>query len=208
MIQDLKLVIFDLDDTLIPWQDKYMEAVTEAIKYYCLPCTPNEMNNIFRICEATYHHYDINLILELIKRILGITVSKDFLDLWFYRLGFMSEENSEAIEILEYLYPKYELAVLTNCFEFIQSQRLAVAKMLPYFKRVVGGDTYIKPDPRAFELAIGTYSPEVCLMIGDNYEIDYLAAKNVGLRAIHLSEDEKSKAHARIRSLKDLKNIL
>jgi len=45
-------------------------------------------------------------------------------------------------------------------------------------------------------------------MIGDNYEIDYLAAKNVGLRAIHLSEDEKSKAHARIRSLKDLKNIL
>lgn len=120
----------------------------------------------------------------------------------------MSKEDPKVNEILEYLRPKYELAVLSNCFEFVQAKRLETAGMRDFFSEVIGGDKYVKPDPHAFMLAACNYKPEECLMIGDNYELDYLAAKDVGLQALHLSPKEPPKPYVRIRSLNDLKNIL
>lgn len=48
-----------------------------------------------------------------------------------------------------------------------------------------------KPDPRAYAAACARMSvaPARALMVGDNYELDVVAARAAGLRAVHLDRD-------------------
>lgn len=208
MYENIKKIIFDLDDTLIMWHDDYFDAVKQALREYNLTCSYRDVNAILTKSEVLYHHYDINLIIELIEKELGVRVTPEFINTWFEYLSMMAYRNPEANETLEYLSKKYELAVLTNFFRYVQKKRLEKVGMLHYFQEVIGGERYVKPDVRAYELAIGSYKKDDCLMVGDSYELDYLGAKNAGLEAIYLAPNEPPQKLIRIKSIIELKDIL
>ena len=144
---------------------------------------------------------------ENIKKSLNLEVSEDFIIKWLEYLGKTNGANPKVNKVLEYLSSKYELVVLTNWFQECQAKRLESANMLKYFKEVIGGDKYIKPNPNSYLTACGPYRPDECLMIGDNLELDVLGALNAGLQAIYLSNSQKPGIR-NIKNLEDLKNIL
>lgn len=203
----IKRIIFDLDDTLIPWKQEYNLGLTRALNEFQLSYKEEEIDNIVNSYEENYKSYTISNFLEHAKN-NNIYLNNEFVETWLEYLGDMGEENPEIIDVLEYLSKKYELVVLTNWFQESQAKRLATARMSSFFKEIHGGDECIKPSKASYLNAIGKNSPEECVMIGDNFEIDIIGAINAGLRAIHLSKKEEHPGITTIRNLKELKNIL
>lgn len=119
-----------------------------------------------------------------------------------------------AIEILEYLKPKYKLHVITNGFQEIQDKKLKNSNIFGYFDQVINSEMagVKKPNPIIFELALkrANTSSEKSLMVGDSLEADILGAKAVGFNTIHFNgHNEPLHAFSEIiHDLSEIKNYL
>ncbi|NOY49388.1 MAG: noncanonical pyrimidine nucleotidase, YjjG family [Chlorobi bacterium] len=96
-----------------------------------------------------------------------------------------------AIEILEYLYPKYKMHIITNGFSEVQDIKLKSSGMDKYFDKVITSEEagVKKPDLRIFKYALekaGTNAGE-SIMIGDDYKVDIIGAQNVGLDQVYFN---------------------
>jgi len=90
-----------------------------------------------------------------------------------------------AKEILEYLYPRYPIYIITNGFEEVQFSKLKNSGMDKYFTRIITSEEAgcRKPDPEIFRYALRMTGAlaEDSLMIGDDLEVDIGGARNVGM---------------------------
>ena len=202
-----KRIIFDLDNTLIMWQDKYKNAIKKTIEFYKLDVNYLEVDNIIESYEYKYDRYDKYMLLDLINKIFNLNLTIDFIDKWLYELGFMADISEESIDTLKYLFQKYELVVLTNWFKSSQIERLKTANIYKYFKEIYGGDEFMKPSKESYYKALGNRKIEECIMIGDNIPIDLEGAQKIGLDTILISKVKQNK-YKQIEELKELKNIL
>ena len=208
-MNNIKRIIFDLDNTLIPWSNEYLEAVKKAVKEYNISKTYEEMDSTYATYEDYYTSYTYENFQKHIKEQLGIEVSLEFIKAWIEYLGDMAMPATEELkETLRYLKGKYDLAVLTNGFRESQAKRLETASIKEFFTSIYGSEKYNKPDARSFIEACGPYLPEECLMIGDNLKVDYEGAINAGLKAIHYNKKEESDGLTRVRTLSELREIL
>lgn len=119
-----------------------------------------------------------------------------------------------AIEVLDYLKPKYNLHIITNGFQEVQNGKLRNAKIEHYFTTVTNSEMagVKKPNPKIFELALQLAKAEkkTSLMVGDSLEADMEGAKNIGLDALFFNETKTEEPHdfPQIYHLSELKNIL
>lgn len=97
-----------------------------------------------------------------------------------------------AEEILNYLYPKYNLHIITNGFQSVQAGKIKNANLEKYFKTITNSESagVKKPNPMIFQHAINSAktSVEKSVMIGDSLEADIEGALNIGLDAIFFNE--------------------
>ncbi len=100
-----------------------------------------------------------------------------------------------TIELLDYLKPNYNLHIITNGFEEVQSKKLINSKIHSYFKTVTNSERVgvKKPNPKIFHYALDLANtlPERSVMIGDNLEADIEGAKAVGMNTIFFSHFEE-----------------
>ena len=79
------------------------------------------------------------------------------------------------------------------------------------FDIIVGVDTVqcMKPHPDIFKFALRKLKvrPEEAMFVGDEIELDYKGAKNVGMHALLIDRTEKQKQSG-VRTIKNLKEIL
>ena len=106
-------------------------------------------------------------------------------------ITFLSSFNhlfDDAVAILDYLKPRYELHIITNGFQEVQYGKLRNSGIEPYFKTVTNSEMVgvKKPNPRIFHHALEqSKAPlEKSVMVGDNLEADIHGALGVGLDAI------------------------
>lgn len=121
----------------------------------------------------------------------------------------------DTIEILEYLKPKYKLAILTNGKEKPQRGKIKLSGIEKYMDYVVAsGELKIhKPDIRIYQHVCEKLQikPEEAIFVGDTFSTDLLGAYNVGMKPIWICADPYRKSNGcidRIYSLSELKNIL
>ena len=119
-----------------------------------------------------------------------------------------------AIEVLEYLKPKYKLFILTNGFKKVQSNKLNNSGINNYFEKVFDSESVgvKKPNPIIFKYALenSNSNADESLMIGDSFEADIMGAISVGMNAIHYANFGE-KTHDKcliIDNLNTLKDIL
>ena len=206
----VKKLIFDLDNTLIIWKDKYVNALKETLKKYNNNEDPNYVNNLIDSYEDYFDKYDKENMLKHINNNIKEKLSIDFMNDFLEAIGYMSEPDEDVIDTLEYLSKKYELVVLTNWFTVPQTNRLKTAKIDKYFKEIYGGEDYIKPFKEAFLQAAENTKLEECIMIGDNYKIDVMGAYDAGIEPIFMNPKHKENINnfKEITKLSDLKDIL
>ena len=119
-----------------------------------------------------------------------------------------------AIELLDYLKPKYRLHIITNGFAEIQSNKLNNSNINHYFETVTNSENagVKKPNPLIFEYALdlAKAKKEHSIMIGDCIDADVNGALNFGIDAILFNSNcpETSQNVKQINHLSELKNYL
>ena len=205
-------VIFDLDFTLMDWEDKYIFALTNVINKLNLNFSEEkirEIDDILTTYEDVYPIYEKHKFCDYINEKCNVNLPVKFVDMLIeeqtkcYR-NFTKDE----IDTLEYLSNKYELIVLSNWFTYTQKKRLENAGILKYFSLVSGGDEReLKPSLKAFDIVD---NKEECVMVGDSINKDILPAIEAGMQAILITKKniKEDSRYRTIKKLEDLKEML
>jgi putative hydrolase of the HAD superfamily len=227
-----KYIFFDLDHTLWDFERNAEETKQEIYIRYGLKDRGIESYQAFRekyvpINTGLWDLYRENKIekddlnfkrfyLTLCQfgiedKVLGASMANDFID------G-ISEKTflfPYAVEILEYLNPKYLLYIITNGFEEVQYRKLAKSGMDKYFTKIITSEAAgsKKPDSEifryAFELTGASLSESI--MIGDDPLVDIGGARNFGIDQLFVNFDgslPSCGATYEVSSLREIEDIL
>jgi len=120
-----------------------------------------------------------------------------------------------AIDILNYLKDKYQLHIITNGFEEVQTKKMKSSKIYHYFDQVITSESVgvKKPNPLIFEhaLRVAKATKENSIMIGDSIEADIEGAINFGVKAIYCdfeNNNPKGNTFVTVSALHQIKQLL
>ncbi len=215
----IKRVIFDIDNTLIPWKEEYFEEINNVLDSLNIEHTQDDVDIIkkaFGEYENKYYTFDRKLMLEFINEYTKKQYPDEFIygctDRWAHCVPEKLDEN--VVNVLKYLKDKYQMVILTDWYADQQMERLKKIDVLKYFSKVYSAENVKrKPFKEAFMQAIEENKPEECIMIGDDFERDIKGALNAGLHAIYFNpknseiKDEKRQFYT-ISKLVEIKDIL
>lgn len=132
-------------------------------------------------------------------------------------IDFLPENNfllEGALEILDYLAPKYNLHIITNGFTEVQNIKMERSNLAQYFKTVTSSESVgvKKPNSRVFHhaLQVAKTRANKSIMIGDSFEADVLGAEKVGMETVfyNFRKAEHPKGYKTIDALLELKEVL
>jgi putative hydrolase of the HAD superfamily len=138
-------------------------------------------------------------------------LSEEYIDV----LPFHNHLFEGAIELLEYLHPKYGLHIITNGFEEVQNLKLEKSGIKKYFDNIITSEAIgvKKPNPKIFNYALDKAETIAAqsIMIGDNLDADIMGALNCGIKTIHFNiENHKfeQKNYTSVSNLLEIKQYL
>lgn len=206
----MKKIIFDLDNTLMMFNEDYYNDYSsvidgtyeDGIKLY---------KSIGRY-EKDRGLYNKKELVDFVNNDIGTNYTNDT----FNKLENVIATNwvkyipDGTSDVLEYLYNRYELYVLTNWFSDNQKDRLKNAHLLKYFKEVIGADKVLpKPSTDGYKYIIGDTKLDDVIMIGDNVDIDIKGANDAGIKSILADYRNKYPNYEnRITDIKELIKVL
>ncbi len=99
-----------------------------------------------------------------------------------------------AHQVLDYLYKKYQLYIISNGFWEVQETKLKSSNIRRYFIKIYTSDKIgtSKPDKRFFEYAVKSANARKSesLVIGDDIENDISGARNFGIDQVWYNPSE------------------
>ena len=212
----IKRIIFDIDNTLIPWKDEYSIEIKNALDELRIKYSEQDYLQIKKAIdeyENNYFTYNRELIVKFVNEYTKKQYPKELvyriIERWIDCHPKQVEDG--IIKTLSYLSSKYEMVILTDWFIDVQTKKLEKLGILKYFTKIYSAENVKrKPFKEAFLKAKGRNKPEECIMIGDSIERDIEGALNAGLQAIwynpngiHIDINCKE-----INKIEDLINIL
>jgi len=228
-----KYVFLDLDDTIWDFHANAEHSLRTAYNTLSL-------DNYFENFETFFRLY-IKRNNELWDLYGAGELTKDFLqaERFRYPLRQAGAENDElaekigetylkllpertilvphAQELLEYLYEKYPLTIVSNGFAEIQEKKLTNSRIKRYFRHIVLSEDAgaLKPDKKIFEhaLRLNRAAPEETVMIGDIFQADIVGAQRAGIDQIFYNQrkyqfQENESATYTVSSLQEVFEIL
>ena len=207
-----KRLIFDLDNTLIIWEDSFVGPLKETMKEFNVDASYKKINEIIDDLDNYEGIISRELLLDNINKKCNLNLDISFVNTLLKKQENLGIPNKEMIETLKYLKEKYSMVVLTNYYKTVQEKRLEAAHIREFFEEVYASD-YIpqKPDERAFKIAMGDYKKEDCTVIGDSLRTDINPALEMGINVIavdYFNKLEDNKDYPVVRKIKDLRKYL
>ena len=232
MTKKYKHLFFDLDRTLWDFEKSAVEAFEELFLKYKLDDLGIESAEAFHLIFSKHNNilWDLYREGKLEKEIL---MWKRFFDT-LGEYGVEDEKLARALgndyvyisprkvnllphtmEILEYLHPRYQLHIISNGFIEVQEIKLSTSKMDRFFETLITSEKagVKKPHPEIFEYALEKTGAQLSesLMIGDDYEVDILGARDVGMDQVFFDPTEDQTLNGctfKIAALSELKEFL
>ncbi len=201
---DKKIVLLDLDNTIIDFNECARHSIMNIFEELCFDYTEKVFETF--ICENV----------KIWKRLEKGEITKAYLraNRWNIILdklgidydGTIIEEKFEngvaqgayavkgAYELLDYLYPKYELYIVSNGFRYVQESRLKIGDFRKYFKDIfLSEDIGIqKPAKEFFDYCfekIGSPEKEEVILIGDSLSADIIGGLNYGIDSVWFNKN-------------------
>lgn len=221
-------VFFDLDHTL--WDFEKNSALTfekilldnqiavnldDFLKVYI----PNNLAfwKLFRedkITKTELRYQRLKTTFDILNlKISDLTINK-LSEEYISNLSSYNHLFPNAIEILEYLKPKYKLHIITNGFQEVQEKKIKNSKMDGFFEHIINSEIagVKKPNPIIFNLALERAKalPQNSLMIGDSLEADIFGAQALGFHVLHFNahNEDKHEFCDMIADLNEIKSYL
>ena len=210
-MQRYKNLFIDLDDTIYDFSAASREAFMETYELLHYDRFFDSFNHYYSIYEPynleLWHIYGEGKITkeELNKRrysypleVVGIK-DQELADTFCREaLGRIPTKNrliDGAIELLEYLRPKYNMYILSNGFKELQSHKMRTAGIDKYFDALILSEDIgvNKPNRELYEYALEKTGSklEESIMIGDMFETDIAGAANIGMKQIYFNPKKK-----------------
>lgn len=237
---EIKTIYFDLDETLwdhtknayLALETLYVDAkyIVDIIEYKDFSQIYNKHNDIVwdlfrkgklnswevRVLRFVYTLKEIGLSEKEAKKI-GKLMSKKFIEIYPHQTALIDG----SINILEYVFKKYPLGILTNGIPQAQRIKLEDSGLAGYFRYFVSsvGVGVAKPMEGIFRYAEkeADCRADQLVFIGDDYENDVIAAKRWGWHSIYFDPKGKyeqlvsgydERPDAVINHLTELRNFL
>ena len=217
-------VFFDLDHTLWDFETNSDRAFLEIFEHHELNGHAKKFLNYYRTINQEYWRLYRNE--KITKAELRYGRLKDTFDKinlpvsdkkinqlavdYIEALPNYNELFEGALDLLEYLKPKYELHIITNGFNEVQYKKMEASGLTPYFDKIITSEDagVKKPNPQIFNFALNSSKAEKTesMMIGDNWEADVMGALNFGLDAIYFNP-ESDPVSPEIKSVQSLNSI-
>ncbi|UWY28699.1 YjjG family noncanonical pyrimidine nucleotidase [Flavobacterium sp. TR2] len=221
-------IFFDLDHTLWDFdknsemafdrifKTKYQEIVTQDFIKEYIPIN-QECWRLYQNDKITHQELRYNRLKFSFDALNYVISEENILEIANDYIEFLTDNNylfDGAIEVLEYLKPKYKLHIITNGFAHVQEKKINNASLGGYFSTITNSELagVKKPNSIIFDYALklANTSKESSIMIGDDFEADVNGALNAGLDAIFFNEKKMdvSENYKQINHLLELKKYL
>jgi len=212
-MENIKRLIFDLDNTLVLWIDDYTSALKETMEYFKVDYDYMDIDAIIASQEKLHEVMDKQDLLNDINKACGLNLNIDFIDMLLENQKKLAvPDDFDLQQTIKYLSTKYEIVLLTNWYTDTQVGRLKTAGIAKYFKEFYGGDLgNMKPHPDSFFRAIGPNKIEQCIMIGDSDYHDIEGALELGMPVIQVdlkNQIKEERSYPVIKNIKELKDML
>ena len=206
-----KYIFLDLDDTIWDFHANTKLTLNEIYEtrnlgeyfdsfeqYFSIYSKRNlELWDLYGRGEVTKDALSLERFLHPLREVgledekLALKIGQEYLDLMPSRTTLVPH----AIELLDYLAPKYPLTIVSNGFIEVQYRNLKNCQLEHYFSHVVLSEEAgaLKPDKRIYEYALqlnGATASET-IMIGDSYDADIYGAQNAGIDQIYFRYSKK-----------------
>lgn len=223
-----RTIFIDLDDTILDFGAAEHAAISKTFRQVGLEPTPELLARYSAINLSQWEAYERGEItrdtvlvrrFELLFQELGSDLdAQSTEDIYRGYLGVGHYFIDGAVEILEYLAPKYDLYIASNGVAATQYSRLKSANISHFFKEIFISETTgsHKPEKAYFDFCfarIPDFDPEKALMIGDSLTSDIRGGKNAGIRTCWFNPQHKPhrpeiEPDYEVFSLQELKTIL
>jgi len=202
---DYNGILFDLDHTLWDYHTNSRETLHDMYVDFGLAnrlqADFDAFHDVFQDINATlWNQYDRGLIQrDAIRRdrfntILGhfsvtdTALSRDLSEAYVREGPKKGNLIKGALDILEYLHPRYPMFIVTNGFEEVQFTKVKSAGLEKYFREIVISDRvgHKKPSPEIFHYVVDTHGipHRNLIMIGDNMLTDIAGAVRAGIDSV------------------------
>lgn len=221
-------IFFDLDHTLWDFdknsemafdrifKTKHKEIVTQDFIKQYIPIN-QECWRLYQNDKITHQELRYNRLKFSFDALNYVISEENILEIANDYIEFLTDNNylfDGAIEVLEYLKPKYKLHIITNGFAHVQEKKINNASLGGYFSTITNSELagVKKPNSIIFDYALklANTSKESSIMIGDDFEADVNGALNAGIDAIFFNEKrvDVSENYKQINHLLELKKYL
>ena len=234
--ENIKSVIFDLDDTLLDRRstfERYCDYIIGTLLFDDAfgaggPCGAGDVKMQER-AVAIKEYMVVNdrrgyesretLYTNTINK-FGLSCRADFMvENWQTNFDKYAVPEPNLFATLDYLSKKYRLGIITNGGASMQNRKIDALGIRGYFNSIIiSGEAGVeKPDAAIFRMSceeLGADAPS-SVYVGDYYPNDVAGAVNAGLRAIwmaklsaYLPSEYAEPYEPKIYNLSDLVNIL
>lgn len=224
-----KYLLFDVDNTLLDFNLGERCALESVLAHYPLSFTDEVYQRYHKINDDLWKLLEKGGIEKSRLRVVrfetlfnefgfaGAEIAKDISVEFMEEMTEQAQIMDGAIEVLEALYQKYELCIITNASAQTQQKRLGKTPFHKYFKKYfISDDMGVhKPQREFFEKVvadIGSSNLSEYLVIGDSLTSDIKGAVDFGIDSCYFDRNcvgsgELSPTYT-INRLTDLLNIL
>lgn len=201
----IKLIMFDMDDTLYNEKDYVVSGFQEVAKYLNKKYTVDFYEAYSSLLEsfiAKGRGRNFDDIIE--KKSLSPKIISDLVKIYReHRPNICLRED--VVFFLRKLSEKHKLCLITDGWCEVQKKKVEALGLKEYFDLIIysqkDGIEYAKPHSKFFLKAMKFFKvpKEKILMVGDDYSKDVVGAERIGIRAILIgglldkSEQEKIK---------------
>ena len=200
-----KAIFFDVDDTLLNFGLSSKGALADVFDRFGLNLDDAVQNRYDDINNGLWAEQKRGLrsvqnVIDSRFRMLFDAMEwqvdvEAFRDAYQRNLAQSHMMEQGALETVQQLSEKYLLYVASNSILAMQTSRLRLAKLLPYFQDLfVSNDIgYEKPDLRFFETCLhrSQLQPEDIVFVGDSLEADMAGASGSGMAACWYNPQQK-----------------
>ena len=223
-----KTILLDLDDTILDFGAAERVAIAKTFRQIGLEPTDRLIDRYSEINISQWEAFERGEIsrdtvltrrFDLLFEELGVSFdSHSCEDMYRGYLGIGHYFVDGAIELLDYLAPKYDLYIASNGVAATQNTRLASANISHYFKAIFISETtgHHKPEKEYFDYCfarIEDFDPAKTIIIGDSLTSDIRGGINAGITTCWFNPKRKPQRadivpNFEIHALSELKNLL
>lgn len=225
---NLTTIFLDLDDTILDFGAAEHAAIAKTFRQIGLEPTEALIRRYVEINISQWEAFERGELtrdavllrrFELLFRELGVCYEVQAVeDLYRSYLSVGHYFMPGAVELLDYLAPKYDLYIASNGVAATQNSRLASANIGKYFRDIfISEDTgHHKPEKEYFDYCfarIPNFDLARAMIVGDSLTSDIQGGKNAGIHTCWLNFKHKAPRpdlvpDLEIHSLSELKKFL